>query len=278
MGWEWPVYVKDRLELPIRKSPIRFAITMLDGSTSNAWRAWVEKGTEVYVCCRDNLSEVKISLHSSGKQHIAFRGETGIHMVSGSRFWNQWREPSKERLAIPSFRLLFPPWGVRLTAEDRSKTKEIRRKWDQNQVLIEGDDEFLVAVSFVILDQETSLEPSGDHPNALIGLLPLGHGKNLFVVAGKEPEGDLKNVVENGLSKIPPEIAEKLSSLQVDGKRSIACLTADHRNGYAYMVAVPVEASDQSGRADLHPFGVRCPKGLSGGFPEEVRRDGLPEV
>ena len=97
------------------------------------------------------------------------------------------------------------------------------------------------------------------HPKVLIGILTLGHGKNLFVVARKGPEGVLKNMVENGLAKIPPEIAEKLPSLQVDGDRSIACLTADHQDRYAYMVNVPLEGSDQWRRAGLLPSRVTHP-------------------
>ena len=93
---------------------------MSGGSTSNAWRVWTDT-RDAYICCRDNMGEIKISLHGSGKQHIAFRSETGIEMTPGSRFWNQWHEPPQQDPAIPSFKLVFPPWGVRLTEEREEK-------------------------------------------------------------------------------------------------------------------------------------------------------------
>ena len=113
--------------LPLRQGPVRFAILTPDGRTSNSWRVWTESG-DGYICCRDNMRDVKVSLHCSGKQHIAFRSETGIEMTEGSRFWNQWHEPPQQSPAIPSFKLVFPPWGVRLTESDRAKTKAIQRK------------------------------------------------------------------------------------------------------------------------------------------------------
>ena len=47
-------------------------------------------------------------------------------MKPGSRFWKQWDEPPQQDTEIPNFKLVFPPWGVRLREEDRSKTEKIR--------------------------------------------------------------------------------------------------------------------------------------------------------
>ena len=35
---QWYVHVRDGRELPLRESPLRFAVVMGDGSTSNGWR------------------------------------------------------------------------------------------------------------------------------------------------------------------------------------------------------------------------------------------------
>ena len=237
----WNVWHRTDLQLPLRKSPIKFAVNMSDGRTSNAWRVWTED-SGAYICCRDNFKEIKISLHRSGRQHIAFRQETGIEMTPGSRFWNRWHEPPQQGPATPSFKLVFPSWGVRLTEADRSKTKAIRRKWDDNQILLEGDDEILVTVSLLILDHLTTFQFVGDYPSALIGVLPLSGAKSLFVVASKEPEGNFRSFVEAGLAAISPEHAVRILSSQEGGDIPVVCLTGDNPDGYAIMVFVPVEA------------------------------------
>ncbi|MDE2640024.1 MAG: hypothetical protein OXI03_05510 [Chloroflexota bacterium] len=249
MNADWYVNVRQGLRLPLRESPIKFAVNMPDGSTSNAWRVWTQGG-DAYICCRDNMKEIKVSLHASGKQHIAFHKDAGVEMTPGSRFWNQWHEPPQQNPVVPSFKLLFPPWGVRLTDHDRNKTTAIRRRWDDNQILLEGDEELLVAISFLILDDSTSLQFPLDHPHALIGALPLTDQKSLFVVAGKGSEGDLKSTIERGIARVTQDLAKMLLEIQDKGGSPVACLTGDHPDGFAYMVVVPVRAHVQgNGRA-----------------------------
>ena len=239
---EWHIYHRRHLELPLRQGPVKFAVTMPGGTTSNLWRVWTEKSGDAYVCCRDNMREIKISLHSSGKQHIAFREETGVEMTPGSRYWNQWREPVSSDPATPTLRLVFPPWGVRLTEKDRNKTPKIRRKWEDNHILIDGDDELLVVVYLLFVDEGKELRLTGDYPSSVIAILPLRPGKKLLVVAGKRPEGEARARVERALANVNPEHAKGLLSCQEKGDVPVACLTGDNPDGSAYMVVVPVRA------------------------------------
>lgn len=186
------MYIQHRhgLKLPLTKSPIRFAILWKNGQTSNTWGVRVDKNGDVYIYCRDNMQEVKISLHKSGKQHIAYTKESGIEMIPGSRFWNQWQEPQHGNQAIPSFKLYFPNWGTRLNDEDRNKATS---KWKKNQILIEADDNLLTAISFIIIDKGTTLTKKEDGlPSCPIGVLSLHSGKKLCVIAGFQPEGNLR--------------------------------------------------------------------------------------
>ena len=237
---DWVVHIRPGIQLPLRESPIKFAVTMPDGRTSNAWRVWTER-REAYVCCRDTMKETKISLHRSGKQHIAFRQETGLEMTSGSRFWDQWHEPPQQSPVIPSFQLVFPSWGARLTEAARRKA---RKRWDDNQILLEGDDELMVVVSFVIMDASRNLKYDGKHPHVTIGVLPFGDGKNLFVVAGKGPEGNFRDLVQRRLSKMAlndTEIVSGVLAAQARKDAPMACLTGENPEGGRYMVVVPVE-------------------------------------
>ena len=164
-------------------------------------------------------------------------------MTPGSRFWNQWNEPPQQRPAIPSFKLLFPSWGVQLTEDDRVKTSEIKQRWKDNHVLIEGDDKNLTVVSFIILDDSTTLTLTGTHSENLIGILPFRFGKSLFVVSNIEPEGDLRSKVESGLPKADLHLAQWLVDAQEKGDTPVACMSGDSTEGYAYMVVVPLRAS-----------------------------------
>ena len=80
----------------------------------------------------------------------------------------------------------------------------------------------VAVVSFVILDDNVRLrKEEGSPPSAPLGVLKLGTGKSLFVIAGYELEGDLRAKAEGALKQIarPPEV--KLS----DGEDLVVCLT-----------------------------------------------------
>ena len=96
------VRFRKNLTLPLRTGPIRFAVTMANGLTSHSWKVFT-KGGDAYVVCRESMKDIKVSLHKSGRQHIAFVHGSGHEMTPGSRFWNRWWEPSsKQRPPVPS--------------------------------------------------------------------------------------------------------------------------------------------------------------------------------
>ena len=168
---EFVVWTNHGLALPLRTSPIRFAVQMTNGLTSNAWGVRVERKGDAYIYCRDAMRGQKVSLHASGKQHIAFDDADAVknHLNLPDRFLNQWREPHHGEQAVATFRLLFPPWGVAITAQQR----EVHRKrWNKNQILLEGNHESMIVVSFVILDSGVALKKAaGSPPSTPLGVL-----------------------------------------------------------------------------------------------------------
>lgn len=231
-------------ELPLRRDKVSFAVVMPDGTTSNSWRVWTQGG-DAYVCPRDSMKEIKISLHQSGKQQVAFRQEADIEMTEGNRFWNQWHEPGQRETAIPSFQLIFPPWGMRLTETDRQKTTATRRKWDRNQILIDGDHEHTIKVSMIVLSDSTRLNLVGHRPIRALAELPLRPGRRLHVVASKELDPGFKALVEQALTRVPQDVEEQ-ALLGSDEDESLSmCLTGDDSDGFAFMAVFPVEVKDQ---------------------------------
>ena len=214
------LWKRDGRELPLRVAPIRFAVTGMGRRTSNSWGVYLAKKGDAYVRCRDAMTDQKVSLHASGKQHIRI-SDIARRKASllGDGFMNQWWEPQHGKKAVPTLRLLFPPWGLSLDARQRAKVQD---KWDKNDILIPAHAEMVTVVSFVILDDSARLrKEEGSPPSAPFGALKLGTGKSLFVIAGYEPEGDLRAKAEGALKQIarPPEVELP------DGEDLVLCLT-----------------------------------------------------
>ena len=149
---------------------------------------------------------------------------------------NQWQEPEYEGEAIATFRLLFPPWGIGLDAEQRDT---FRSTWDKNHILVEGHDELLTVVSFIIIDDDKTLRrKEGSASMSLFGVLQLRRGKKLCVVAGWQPEGNLRTIVEEAVKKIRIP-AEQVVPEDFTGKDFSLCLTGYSSTNTAYMLAIP---------------------------------------
>ena len=215
---------------------MRFAVQQGNGLTSNAWGVKVENTGDAYVYCRDNPKVQKTSLHRSGKQHISLDKSFVSQVGSSDRFMNQWREPHYTQETIATFRLLFPAWGVGLSEEQRRTAKSA---WNKNDLLIHGHDEFMTVVSFVIADEGVTIrKKKGSYPMCPIGILPLRPGKTLWVIAGWQPEGNLKTRVEESLGKID---VQKHLPEDIRGDTLSMYLTGESSPDSTYMVAVSVK-------------------------------------
>ena len=226
---------RDGLGLPLRTAPIRFAVTRKDGRTSNSWGVCVEPKGDAYIYCRDGMTDQHASLHASGKQHIRIN-DSALRKSSlpGDSYMNEWWEPQHSTQAVPTLRLLFPTWGLSLDARHWAR---VQASWDKNDVLIPAHAEMVTVVSFVIVDNGTRLrKEDGSPPSAPLGLLGLGLGKSLFVIAGYEPESDLRAVADEALRRIarPPEV--ELS----DGEDLVMCLTGNTVENSVFMLPLSV--------------------------------------
>ncbi len=102
--------------LPIRESAVRFAVGPPDGLTSNSWRFWPSKAGNIYLKCRDNAKEFKISLHVSGRWRLGYTEEGSPRTPAWShrgadRAWDVWDEPPEidaNIVFVFAFRMNFP--------------------------------------------------------------------------------------------------------------------------------------------------------------------------
>ena len=224
-------------------------MVMNDGSTSNSWRVWVEKEGDAYICCRDSMSEVKVSLHKSGRQHIACTKQPRMELGPGERYLNTWREPPHQGPVVPSFKLMFPSWGVRLNGGDRNKTDRMRRKWRDNRVLIEHHDGLMIAVDFIIRDDDFGIDGSG-YPMEKLAVIPAPvdgrPGRRLFVIVRKGTDEHFRGIVQRALDSLRNTDAERIAVLRQTGEVPVAWLTGygDEAASHAYMILAPVTVSN----------------------------------
>ena len=240
-------------DLPLSESPVRFSIFRKNGLSSNAWRIWIDKHGNAYIMARDHMQELKVSLHRSGKQHIAFTSESGLEMTEGNRFWDQWWEPPHYRgpQGVSTFNLLFPSWALTLNQAMRDTN---RRVWNNNQVAIEAaETPMATVISFVITDDDLPMRfsPSGEAPNMPLAVLPLGPGKRLWVGACYAQEGNMQQLAGQamlGMAQSSPSIHEKLSEFP-DGHVFGMCASGHDPDKGAYLMlfAVKLHGSEPAG-------------------------------
>ena len=246
------------IQLPIRRSPLRFAVMRKNGLCSNAWGVYVDNNGEVYISCRDGARELKVSLHKSGQQHIAFTRESGILTMEGDRFWNQWTEPhhSNSSPLIPSFKLVFPSWALGLTYDDRRSNPKI---WSKNQIIIESSEVPLVTqVSFLKTDDDFTMSHSdftlnhgeftvsnSDSSSYPLGVIPAAAGKNLWVIAHHGPEGNLRDLIVGAISQMNSTM-DKSIFREHAGSVLSACFSGFHHDGWAYLLTTPIKVHCQS--------------------------------
>ena len=216
------------VELPLTKGPINFSVARSDGKPSNRWGVDINGKGDAYIYCRDNPNAEKVSLHASGRQHISIRGEIAKHVGAKGRFGNKWSEPVFDTEAIPTFTLLFPPWGVGLDPKDLPKAVRKDELW------IVGHTEKMVVVAFFVVDAGRGMR--GRVPHIVLGRLPLEKGKTLHVIAWKEPPGDLMDRIRS----VFPQASQGLSNLGLGPGEYVLSVQGYRQPDSAYMVSVPV--------------------------------------
>ena len=222
------------LELPIERSPVNFAVLMRDGTVSNTWGVKVEDTGDAYIYCRDNLKGQKISLHRSGKQHIAFdRSITDLPDFVGDRYMSKWDEPKFEGRAIASVCLVFPVWGVRLGVEE---VRRFNAKWRKNELFIIGHREDMTVVSFFVVDEGATMTYRGSSPYIALCRLPLRPGKMLHAFAWREPERGLRTLIEQ---KVFGHAASEFANRNAESG-SYCMSVGGQRDKTHYLVTFPV--------------------------------------
>ena len=223
---------KRNVTFPLTRGTINFSVLRSDGKLSNRWGVQTSKYGDAYVYCRDVPDAEKVSLHTSGRQHISMPSHKAVTIGAQRRFANVWIEPEFEREAIATFSLIFPPWGVGMRFEHTKSAKD--------ELLIVGHREKLVVVNFFVVDSNRKMQ--GHLPHFVLGQLPLRPGKTLHVITWKEPQNDLMDQIQ----KVFPRISPMFSELKLGEDDYTLNLQGYRGPNSAYMVSVPVNYTPPS--------------------------------
>jgi len=107
---------------------LRFAIGDQDGLSSNSWRIWVKPDGDVYIRCRDNYKELKVSLHGD-RWRVGFSEEgaaSTAHVPTNqeNRAWMVWDRPPPVDGITLGFRIFYFSSELSILPADR-----IPQKW-----------------------------------------------------------------------------------------------------------------------------------------------------
>lgn len=190
--------------IPLKPNPdkaVRFAVGSPNGLTSNSWRIWASKHGDVYIACRDNFKEAKVSLHASGRWRMGFTTEAiskNSHLIPSdqNRAWEVWDQPP---IALPNtviaFQLVFPTSELAVRPEQR-----IPKDW-KNVIFIEAAPPgrltvltLFVTVGDIVLTHEFE-------PSFCLASLDIGGGRYAQLIAHGDPEKDLPQLLEHSVAE-----------------------------------------------------------------------------
>lgn len=189
----------DALRLPLIETDVRFAVGDPTGLTSNSWRVWVDKSSEIYIACRDSFQEQKISLHSrrnwrgdEGNWRVGFTRESiekGLVTLlpEQERQWEDWLEPPETLPGVVrAFELKFPRLSLALKPSDR-----ISSKWKKNKIFIEAGKDDLHTFISLCINRSASFPDWEGERTVPLGIWKLFDGRYCQLIARTSFQPDL---------------------------------------------------------------------------------------
>ena len=179
---------------------MRFAVGSPDGLTSNAWRVWTaKKRGDVYIACRDNFKEVKVSLHASGRWRVGFTSEALVKNPrllrnDQNRAWDVWdKPPASLPNTVTAFKLVFPTSELAVRPDQR-----VSPGWpDVFYVEAAPPGKLTVVTLFVTLGDLKLTHAS--EPSFILASLDIDGTRRALLVAHGEAEGDFTKLMEKSV-------------------------------------------------------------------------------
>lgn len=224
--------------LPFTRGPVRFAFGTPETLTSNAWRVWVGSAGDVYLACRDNMRETKVSLHASGRWRMSFTSEAiakrpDLLADGQDRAWEVWDEPPPTLPhTVAAFRLLFLTSELAVRPDQRAA-----KEWDKVLFIEPAPPGKIAAVTLLITDEDFAVHHEVE-PSFRLACLSLNNGRWAQLVAHFDSALDMPAIVENGIAEGRVE-AKRRGIVEPPG--SYAYFLGRNNDGARFIVGARVE-------------------------------------
>jgi len=200
--------------LPIRDKPVRFAVGAPSGITSNSWKIWATK-SGVYIACRDNFKETKVSLHTSTNPDVPGRWRMGFtaealpkiaHLRSHNenRAWEVWDEPAASWPgAVVAFKLIFPTSELAVNPEQRRP-----KEWKDVVYIESAPPGKLTVLTLFVTSGEPELAHESE-PSFRLASFDIGNGRHAQLVAHGDPENGFHDFMRRNVAQATAQAQSK---------------------------------------------------------------------
>jgi hypothetical protein len=184
--------------LPLRNKPARFAVGDPAGASSNSWRVWKQK-QDLYIACRDNFRETKVSLHASGRWRMGFTSEAiadAPHLLGDNqnRAWEIWDRPDETLPStVVAFHLIFATSELAVHPEQRATAD-----W-KDVIFVEAAPTGKVTVATLFITSATARLRHETEPSFVLGTWALADGRCAQLVFHGDPEGTLPELIASSV-------------------------------------------------------------------------------
>lgn len=182
--------------LPKFNEPVRFAVGHPQGLTSNSWRVWIES-SGLYIACRDNFQQTKVSLHKSGRWRMGFTQEAvakrpNLLRPGQDRAWTVWDKPP---ITLPetvvAFKLVFVTSELAVSPEQRRG-----HRW-KDVIFVEAGPPGLMTVATLFITLGTpALQPEDGSYCIRLGVFDVGDDRFAQLVMHGDAEANFRPTVE----------------------------------------------------------------------------------
>ncbi len=233
----YPHALKQAGILPYKKGPIRFAVGDPNGLTSNAWRIWTSKAGDMYIACRDNFKETKVSLHVSGRWRMGFTTESinknPLLVDEGqNRAWDVWdRPPENIPNTVRAFQLVFTNSQLAVSPDQRPP-----KKW-KNVTYIEAPPSGKLTVLTLFLTYGNIKLAHESEPSFCLASLDLGNGYYAQVLAHGDPEGNMPDMISR--SVVEARLKAERAGIKIP-EGAYGYFFGRHDDGTRYIFGAPI--------------------------------------
>jgi hypothetical protein len=198
--------------LPLKNQPVRFAVGDPNALTSNSWRVWAEKERELYIACRDNFREAKVSLHASGRWRMGFTTHAiakNPHLLPAldeNRAWEVWdKPPAVLPQTITAFHLYFPTSELAVRPAQRTG-----KLWKDDVIFIEAGPPGKMTILTLFITNGDVNPVHESEPSFVLSSFEMSDNHYAKLVAHGDQDGNIHEMISGGV-KASQELARSKS-------------------------------------------------------------------